>query len=204
MHRESLPGTIAGVTCILIGGRSHAGKSSVAADLADRFGWAIVSTDSLGRHPGRPWGAVPSHVEAHYTTLDDPAILDAVLAHQRGMWAQIEVLVREHGGSSGGLVLEGSAIMPEEAAMLGLSTVAAVGLTGSDPFFRRRIEAESGYAKADFAARHLIDRFIERNQRLDAVLRAGARLHGLPLVDVEGRSVVEVAESCLAAMTRLG
>jgi 2-phosphoglycerate kinase len=190
--------------CILIGGRSHAGKSTVTANLAGQLGWTIVSTDKLGRHPGRPWGAVPEHVATHYTTLDDSAILDAVVDHQRAMWPLIEATVRNHlSGSATRLVLEGSAIMPAEAATLGLPTVAAVWLTGSDPFLRRRIEADSGYAEADPATRHLIDRFIVRNQGLDAILRAEARQHGLPVVDVEGKSLAEVAEACLVAARRL-
>lgn len=201
MHRERPPNSVADVACVLVGGRSHAGKSTVASHLADRFGWEIVSTDRLGRHPGRPWGTVPSHVVAHYTTLDEVTILDALVTHQRGMWPQIDRIVRERLAS--GLVLEGSAIMPKQAVAFGLPAVAAVWLTGSDPFFRRRIEAESGYAEADAPARHLIDRFIQRNQRLDALLREEAELFNLPLVDVEGQSAAELAEACLTAMKRL-
>ena len=197
--------SVTDLRCILIGGRSNAGKSSVATHLAERLGWTSISTDKLGRHPGRPWGAVPDHVVTHYTSLDDAAILDAVLVHQRSMWPRIEALVREHAADAGqGLVLEGSAIMPKEAASLGLPTVAAVWLTGEDAFVRQRIETESAYADASPAAQHLIDRFIERNQRLDAVLRAEAQQFDLPFLDVEQQSVAEVAEACLKAMKRLG
>jgi 2-phosphoglycerate kinase len=198
-------GSLGAVRCILIGGRSNVGKSSVAAHLAAQLGWTNASTDKLGRHPGRPWGIVPDHVVAHYTSLDDAAILSAVVAHQRGMWPKIEALVREHAEdtSKPGLVLEGSAVMPEDVATLGLPGVAAVWLTASDAFLRDRIEIESGYDAATPDGRHLIDRFIERNNRLDAVLRSAAREAGLPFVNVEGRSVAEVADACIVSMARL-
>ena len=40
---------------ILIGGSSHTGKSTAAREIAGRLGWSHLSTDSLARHPGRPW-----------------------------------------------------------------------------------------------------------------------------------------------------
>lgn len=55
---------------ILIGGALHAGKSTLAKTLALKLGWRYVSTDSLARHPGRPWkpkpNRVPDHVAEHY------------------------------------------------------------------------------------------------------------------------------------------
>ena len=119
------------------------------------------------------------------------------MVHQRGMWPKIEALVRERAGE--GLVLEGSAILPGETAILGFPGVAVVWLTSSDAVRRHRIEAASGYAAKDAAARYAIDRFIERNRRLDAHLRAEAERLALPLIDVDGKSsVAEVAAACLA------
>ena len=40
---------------ILIGGTSHAGKSTLGLSLAEKLGWDYLATDSLARHPGRPW-----------------------------------------------------------------------------------------------------------------------------------------------------
>lgn len=40
---------------ILIGGSSHAGKSTLAQALAAELGWSYGSTDKRARHPGRPW-----------------------------------------------------------------------------------------------------------------------------------------------------
>jgi hypothetical protein len=76
--------------------------------------------------------------------------------------------------------------------------VAAVWLTSSNAFRRTRIEAASGYAEKGVTARAAIERFVERNRRLDAYLWAEAERLALPRVDVEGKSVPEVAAACLA------
>ncbi len=47
---------------ILIGGSSNVGKSILAQSLALKLGWSHISTDSLARHPGRPWKAEPKTV----------------------------------------------------------------------------------------------------------------------------------------------
>ena len=58
---------------ILIGGSSNVGKSTIAQSMALKLGWSYLSTDSLARHPGRPWRvgqrAVPEHVVDHYRSL---------------------------------------------------------------------------------------------------------------------------------------
>lgn len=67
---------------VLIGGTSHTGKSTVAKRIAEKIGATCVSTDSLARHPGRPWPAardVPPHVVRHYLELGDHALITSVL-----------------------------------------------------------------------------------------------------------------------------
>ena len=55
---------------LLIGGTSHTGKTTLAQSLAQQLDRDCISTDSLARHPGRPWKIsdkeVPSHVVDHY------------------------------------------------------------------------------------------------------------------------------------------
>src|SRR5687768_8737396 len=82
--------------CLLIGGRSNTGKSTVANVLAQQLAGVHISTDTLGRHPGRPWGTVPTHVAEHYRAKSDDDIFAAVVAHQRGLQPAIAALVREH------------------------------------------------------------------------------------------------------------
>jgi cytidylate kinase len=70
---------------ILISGASHAGKSTLSRSLADTLGWNYFSTDTLARHPGRPWVStkvktIPEHVVQHYQTLSVEALFLDVLA----------------------------------------------------------------------------------------------------------------------------
>jgi adenylate kinase family enzyme len=65
---------------ILIGGSSRIGKSTLAESLAMKLGWRHISTDSLARHPGRPWRAkpesVPLHIAEHYLSLSTNALIE--------------------------------------------------------------------------------------------------------------------------------
>lgn len=63
---------------ILVGGSSHVGKSTFARTLASTRGWELISTDDLGRHPGRPWPSVRPQVAEYYASLTDETIHYAV------------------------------------------------------------------------------------------------------------------------------
>lgn len=148
----------------LIGGTSHAGKSTLARDLAARLGARCVSTDSLGRHPGRPWiqGGLPvkTHVAAYYRDLSLDEQLTDVLAHYRGtVWPEVEKLV---GHESGPLVLEGSALLPSLVAGLDQADMSALWLREDDDELTARIKAESAYEGRGEEERLLIERFIAR------------------------------------------
>ncbi|MCI3131734.1 hypothetical protein [Phenylobacterium aquaticum] len=172
---------------ILIGGSSHAGKSSIARHLAARQGWTAASTDHLGRHPGRPWRpageAVPAHVAAYYLELSTEAQIADVLRHYEILWPAIEALVRRHAEdqSQPRLVLEGSAIWPDRVAGLDVDGVAAVWLTAPPALFEARILAESDHAGADDRGRALIEAFLARTLAFDAVLRDAAERLGAPV-----------------------
>ena len=101
---------------ILIGGASLAGKSSLAAKLSEELGWDTVATDYLARHPGRPWrddgSQIPGHVVEHFLSLYPSELLDDVLRHYRSLAPRIREIVE---GDAEGLILEGSAILPELA-----------------------------------------------------------------------------------------
>jgi 2-phosphoglycerate kinase len=187
---------------ILIGGSSHAGKSSLARRLAARPGWTSASTDHLGRHPGRPWRpageAVPAHVAAYYLELSTEAQVVDVLRYYETLWPAIEALVRRHAEdeSQPRLILEGSAIWPERAATLDVPGVAAVWLTAPPALFEARILAESGHAQADVRGRALIEAFLARTLAFDAGLREAAERLGAPLVSM---GEAEARESAVAA-----
>lgn len=192
---------------LLIGGSSHAGKSTLASVVAARLGWAVRSTDLLARHPGRPWprpdAPVPAHVDAYYRSLSVDEQMDSVLAHYRRLWPRIAALALEHasGVQRAGLVMEGSALWPESVATLPLDGVCAIWLTASPELFRARIHAESGYASALERRRVLIDRFVERTLAFDARLMEAVRRLGLPCLAVAaGATVEELAGACLEAL----
>ena len=152
---------------------------------------------------GRKFGVERTYQD-YRRLVTDPGI-DAVSIVT--MWDQhtepaIAALVHEHETNSDKpiLVLEGSALMPEETLGLISKTVAAVWLTGSDAFLRKRIESESHYGSLDIAGRYLVDQFIERNRRLDQMNRDDAQRLGLPTVIVDGFSIDEVAAACLRAV----
>ncbi len=123
------------VRVILIGGSSHVGKSTLARSLADTLGWRLLSTDTMARHPGRPWRSapepVPDHVAEHYLTLSVGELITDVLHHYRiNVWPTVWTLIRSATAeaSSDRLILEGSALWPEFAATLGLDGLAALWL----------------------------------------------------------------------------
>ena len=189
---------------ILIGGSSHTGKSTVARALAERLGWEVISTDSLARHPGRPWApegqAVRPHVAEHYLTLEVDQLIDSVLAHYRGMWPMVRALIvaRLNDPSAAPLVLEGSALWPEQVAELGLDGVMAIWLTAPDPLFERRIHAESGYHATQGERRHLIEKFVARTKRYNQLMMRHVKRLRLKWIDVEKAADVEAA--CVKAL----
>ena len=82
-----MPDVDSSLRVVFIGGTSHVGKSTLAESLAARLGWTRISTDTLARHPGRPWRPapekVPDHVAEHYLSLSVNELLKDVLRHYR-------------------------------------------------------------------------------------------------------------------------
>jgi len=191
---------------ILIGGTSHAGKSSVASVLASRPGWVHRSTDHLARHPGRPWGEVPPHVAEHYLGLDLDALMASVLAHYRRLAPDIEVLVNEHADNEAALclVLEGSALLPESIAHhLAHARIAAIWLEVEDDIAASRIRESSDYGNRDARGRVAIDKFIARTEAFNRVMSKAARANGLAVVK-SSEGIDGVARACLSSIAHSG
>ena len=192
---------------ILIGGTSHVGKSAVSESLAARLGWAHVSTDSLARHPGRPWKpapeTVPDHVAEHYLSLSVDELIEDVLRHYRvNVWPQVEEIVASHSNDTAttGIVLEGSALWPEFATSLDLDRTAAVWLTASGEVLSQRIHDGSLHSSKSPREREMIDKFLQRTLAYDALMVEAVRQHGFILVDVLQSDVTELTERCLSAL----
>jgi 2-phosphoglycerate kinase len=195
------------VRVALIGGTSHTGKTTTARAVVAQLGWETVSTDSLARHPGRPWPkpdwAVPDHVAEHYRTLAPDALIASVLAHYGRMWPMVRELIeaRADDEEAAPLVLEGSALWPELVAELDRPAVRAVWLTADDALFDARIRRESRLDEAEPAGRQLIERFAARTRLYNATMMAQVRRLGLPHVEVTAAmSEHDVADAVLAAL----
>lgn len=182
---------------ILIGGASHAGKSTFARELALRLGWDCVSTDSLARHPGRPWRAppdvVPDHVRAHYLDLSVDALMASVLAHYRSMLPMITGLVQSYVEDTAkrGLVLEGSALLPESVLSLTTPQVRAVWLIADEALLRTRIHVDSGFAEANPQGQAMIDNFLARALAFNRRMIEDVGRLGLPSLAVDGTTPPE-------------
>jgi 2-phosphoglycerate kinase len=177
----------------LIGGTSHAGKSTVAQSIAKHMGARYLSTDMLGRHPGRPWPvdgrAVRPHVAAHYRELPPQQLLRAVLVHYRNLWPR--ALAAMEGPAP--LVLEGSGVLPECVS----SGADAVWLTLDAELLRARMVRESGYDALDGDGRLLVDKFYARALLFDDYVRQSAAARGFTVIAVRaGETPEAVARRC--------
>lgn len=193
---------------LLIGGSSHSGKSTLAKTMAGLLGWGCRSTDRLARHPGRPWrtdgGAVPPHVADHYLSLSTDELLADVVRHYRdNVWPLVERIVSGHTScAAGGIVIEGSAVLPDLAAPLIGPRVRGLWLTAGADAFRTRIYASSAYETQSPRGKRMIDRFLARTEAFDAHVVDAARRCDLDTVDtVSFPGQRELAEHCLAMLT---
>ena len=192
---------------ILIGGSSHVGKSTIATSLAAKLGWTHVSTDSLARHPGRPWKSapdkVPDDVAEHYLCLSVDELIADVIHHYRvNVWPKVESIIASHSDntSTNGVVLEGSALWPEFASNLDFDKIGAVWLTTSDEVFRQRIRAESRYCSKSARERRMIDKFLERTIAYNALMVETVNRHTFTLLEVQRSDAMEIAEKVLAKL----
>jgi 2-phosphoglycerate kinase len=198
------------VRVILIGGSSHAGKSTIAQTIAAKLGWSYLTTDHVARHPGRPWrtiqrNTIPEHVVEHYSTLAIDELFTDVLKHYRRIWPDIVTLITTHASdvSAEKLVLEGSAIWPEFVAATPLENVKSIWLTASDELFQKRIYAVSNYAQATAQERLLIQKFLDRTILYNQKMLVAIRNLGLPCLEVNDQdSPGDFADRCLEILTR--
>jgi 2-phosphoglycerate kinase len=196
---------------ILISGSSHVGKSTLGRSLAAKLGWNYLSTDTLARHPGRPWISttvkyIPEHVAQHYKTLSVEALFLDVLNHyQNNVLPQVEVMVHAHifDSSKACLVVEGSALWPRFVAnLVNENGVKAIWLTASDRLFQSRIFAESNFDNVSKDQQYLIQKFLARTLLYDQLMRDEVERLGFICIDLESLSMAksmtdELAKKCL-------
>jgi 2-phosphoglycerate kinase len=193
---------------LLIGGASHTGKSTLARALAAQLGYRCQATDKLARHPGRPWRTppeqVPPHIADHYLSLSVDALIADVLRHYReNVWPQVVSLVETTIGNTDppGLVIEGSALWPEQAPALLSAEVAGLWLTAGDDLLRARIYRSSEYPTRSPRGRAMIDKFLARTCRYNARMMDAVRRLGLTSIEVTAASgVPALVQACIAAI----
>ena len=112
------------LSTILIAGTSHVGKSTLAGLLSTMLGWQAISTDSLARHPGRPWPGIPAQVEEYYTALSAETIHWFLKVHHQNIWPLIRPMIDSSSHSGNPAIFEGAALRPEFISPLLGSTVA--------------------------------------------------------------------------------
>jgi 2-phosphoglycerate kinase len=205
-----------GKKVLLIGGASHVGKSTVAQSILDSVGYSsldynYISTDKLARHPGRPWrpnlADIPKHVVEHYQLRSANELIDDVLNHyQNNVWASIEDIINSHvtDKSTGVIVIEGSALLPELVINLKFDSISSIWLTARNDFLEQRIYASSQYTTKSTYEKMLIDKFCERNCLLnDRIIDTINRL-GLVSLDVENMDTSDKTMNlCLSAFVNL-
>lgn len=196
---------------ILIGGSSHVGKSTLGKFLAAKLSWNYLATDSLARHPGRPWasinGTVKDHVVEHYRTLSVESLLNDVLSHYRiNVLSQVKILIQSHTSdlSTECLIIEGSALYPSFVAdLVNQNSVRAIWLIGGDRTIQTRIFSESNFERVDKDKQHLIQKFLDRTILYNSRMQEEVKRLGLIDIDVESAATVDrLADRCLKLMNQ--
>lgn len=164
------------IMLILIGGTSHTGKTTLARQLAIDRGLPFISTDYLANHPGRPWRdddnePVPDHVMRYYRELPLRKLLASVLTHYRGLFPTITSLIEEY-LDKGGVIVEGSALLPEYVEALPYEPIELHWLTASEQSLKDRIYSNARYDGRRTEEQYVIDKFIIRCVSFDRELRS--------------------------------
>ena len=192
---------------ILIGGSSHAGKSTLAQYAAAKLGWNYLSTDKLARHPGKPWmqdnkKIIPNHVVEHYQNLSSEELfLDVISHYEKNVLPQIENIVR----SEEYLIVEGSALYPGLVKNLVRENgVKAIWLTGGDYLFQNRILKESNFHNnVGKDEKYLIQKFLDRTLLYNKRMINLIEHLGFICIDVESTSTLEeLTNKCIELISK--
>ncbi|MEM6401924.1 MAG: 2-phosphoglycerate kinase [Cyanobacteria bacterium P01_D01_bin.116] len=193
---------------ILIGGSSHAGKSTLAQYLAAKLGWNYLSTDKLARHPGRPWvqenkKIIPEHVVEHYQNLSPEELFVDVISHyEKNVLPQVENLVR----SEKHLIIEGSALYPRLVKnLVSENGVKTIWLTASKQLFQNRILSESNFNYVGEDEKYLIEKFLQRTLLYNQRMMEEVDNLGFISIDVESvKTVEELLTKCITIFSLQG
>lgn len=189
-----------GKNIILIGGTSHAGKSTLADFFAAKFALTNISTDKLARHPGRPWKdkpeEIPLHVQQHYFNLPVNELLADVLKHYQKIWPNVQSVIQSN---TNNLVMEGSALLPQLVRQLNLKEITAVWLTATAEFLKDRIYKSAHYLNKSVNEKFLVDKFVSRTIAFDHFILKEVKILKLPFLEVQKfETVADLAKALKA------
>ena len=192
---------------VLIGGSSHVGKSTLSRLLAAKLDCSCLATDSLARHPGRPWltknnQVIKENVVGHYRTLSVEDLLTDVLCHyQTNVIPQIETIANYHRleRSTDCIIIEGSALWPGFVTnLVDHNSIQGIWLTASDRCFATRIFSESNFYRVDEGKQYLIQKFLDRTLLYNRRIQEEVKRLGLISINVESTATVEkLADRCI-------
>ena len=183
-------------------GTSHVGKSSCAQALSEKWGVDCVSTDKLGRHPGRPWNDVPRGVVEYYTKMSAETIDWFLKVHHQNLQPVISQAVAELRASGKNGVIEGAALRPEWLDQWMQAQDCAICLVGDEDTLRARMRQSAGVQIGD--VQQATEAFIERSLRENARLAEAACARGVPVLDVSVLSLRDAVDHISARVTANG
>ncbi|MEV6741763.1 hypothetical protein AB0N14_34640 [Streptomyces sp. NPDC051104] len=129
---------------------------------------------------------------------------ESVLGHHERLRPRIEELIVAHAGEDNvrpGLVLDGSALLPDHVARLQGPGTGAVWLAADVSVVRTRVYAAGQYDAATPSERLVMDKFVARSERFRSIVLDAVDRLGLTRLDVgDGRPVGEVADAVLDAV----
>ena len=150
---------------------------------------------------------MPDNVADHYLNFSVDELIEDVLRHyQLNVWPKIEAIIASHMNdpTSGGIILEGSALWPDFASNLDFTMVGAMWLTARDEVFKQRIRANSQYGARSPGEGTLIDKFVERTLAYNARMVEAVNRHGFILLDVSRSNISELTQICLSTLGAKG
>ena len=174
---DALRRALGSASALLITGASHTGKSRLAARLGAALDWPVIATDSLARHPGRPWPEPKRHVAEMYERLSVETLHTLLLHHHANMVPIVRQALQHRP-----VIVEGNALRPELYAAELDPDARMACLTAPDAVLSARIRAASGWDACTPRHKGQIDAFVARSLCDNAALAFSARAYTVPVL----------------------
>ncbi len=121
-----------------------------------------------------------------------------VLRHYGHVWPSVQSLIASHSKNSKGLILEGSALLPEFVYQLDADSISAVWLTADNEFLKKRIYDSSSHKGKPTEEQFLINKFYERTIAFNTMITKRTKALNLRHIDVDNLTdLEEMTHTCL-------